>query len=188
MSIEMAKTSAPLVIACDTRQKRKHHTVKEQWWAEHGIRLVHTKLMAGDYTRPADGSVAVDTKADIRELYSNVISDHARFRAECQLAQECGIQLVILVDSVEGVTCIDDIPTLWKNPQAARYRIACINARRAGKRLPKPPASNAAFCKALHTMEEKYGVKFKFCRPVQAARTVCELLGLAVPDEHAESC
>ena len=43
--------------------------------------------------------------------------------------------------------------------------------------LPKqPPASGKKLAKALRTMETKYGVKFLFCKPKDAAARIVEIL------------
>lgn len=52
----------------------------------------------GDYILANDGSVAVDTKQDVRELAMDVYQEHERFRRECERAQDAGIKLVVLVE------------------------------------------------------------------------------------------
>ena len=170
-----------MIIQQDTRQKKKHHTVKEQWFKNNGITIVNSKMLVGDYMIPSDGSVSVDTKKDCAELYSNLITQHDRFKAECELANECGIQLYVLVENEDGITCIDEI-LRWKNPQYIMY----LAKQRRGIKI-KPPVSNQQLLKIMHTMEKKYGVKFVFCHPFESGRKILELLGVDYANINKDS-
>ena len=164
-----------MIIQADTRQKRKHHTLKEKYFEEQGIKVVNSKMLVGDYCIPSNGSVVVDTKADISELYGNLIQQHDRFHNECVLAQEAGIKLYILIENKDGVKCIEDLEK-WKNPQMFRYRKACRLAKANGKKEPKPPASNVQLMKIMHSMSRDYGVEFVFCTRQNAGAEVIRLL------------
>lgn len=159
-----------MIIQQDTRQKKKHHLNKEKWFEAHDIKVINSKLLVGDYMIPSDGSVSVDTKKDIGELYSNLIQQHDRFRAECDLANELGIQLYIVVENEVGVKEINDI-LKWKNPQYFMY----LKRQRQGVKC-KPPASNQQLLKIMHSMEKNHGVRFLFCRPEESARLIVRLL------------
>lgn len=164
-----------MIIQADTRQKKKHHTVKEKYFADNGIKVVNSKMLVGDYCIPGE-KIAVDTKANITELYGNLIQDHQRFKNECILAQECGMQLIILIENKDGVKEIRDIAK-WKNPQMLKYWKAVKIAKKNNQKPPKPPASNVQLIKMMSTMQKKYGVKFMFCTPDEAGAKVVELLG-----------
>ena len=159
-----------MIIQQDTRQKLKHHTLKEKWFEEHGIKVVHSKCIVGDYIIPSDGSISVDTKKDISELYSDLVQQHNRFKRECELAQELNIQLYILVENQDRITCIDDI-IKWKNPQYIMW----LKRQRQGVKC-KPPVGNQQLLKMMYTMQKKYGVIFLFCHPLQSAETIVKLL------------
>ena len=144
--------------------------------------MVHSKLLCVDYCVPSKTNIAVDTKASIQELYSNLIQDHERFRAECQLAKDCGIKLYVLVENKDGITDVYGVRD-WKNPRMyAWYKKRKTYVHR-GLEPPKPPASNAQLVKIMWSMQKKYGVEFKFCSPEDAGRRVLELLG-ETADEH----
>ena len=164
------------IIQCDTRQKRKHHDRKEKYFVEQGYKIVSSKMLVGDYCIPSNGSVVVDTKADISELYGNLIQQHDRFHRECVLAQEAGIKLYILIENKSGVTCVNDVMK-WNNPQMFRYYKARRLAITNGSKEPKPPASNVQLVKIMHSMNRDYGVEFLFCKPQEAGAKVLELLG-----------
>lgn len=163
------------VIQCDTRQKNNHHLAKEQYFKEQGYKLINSKLMVGDYMFPSQGHIAVDTKKDIGELYSNLIQGHKRFRAECELAKECGIQLYILVENKDGVRNVREV-TKWKNYRMLKYFRDRNHALKLGITPPPQPATNVQLMKIMQSMQTKYGVKFMFCTPSEAGQRVIELL------------
>ena len=164
-----------LIIQTDTRQKKGHHQAKEKWFAQNGIEVVSGAMLVGDYQIPSKGNISVDTKANISELYGNLIQQHARFHNECVLAQKLGIKLYILVENKDGVTCVDDLKE-WKNPQMFRYRKAVRLAKTNGTKIPKEPASNIQLIKIMYSMNRDYGVEFLFCKPSEAGKRVIELL------------
>ena len=162
-----------MVIQCDTRQQmhKKHHQIKEKWFINHGHTVVHSKCLVADYICPSNGSVAVDTKQSVSELYNDLIQDHRRFHDECVHAKEYGIKLYILVENKYGYTKPEDIRT-WKNPQYFQYKKARWNGV-----TRKPPASNVTLIKIMHSMHRDYGVEFLFCDVNDAAKIIVKLLG-----------
>lgn len=163
------------IIQCDSRQKRKHHERKEKYFKEKGYELVHSKMLVGDYCIPSNGSVSVDTKADLTELYGNLIQQHERFHNECVLAQKAGIKLYILVENKDGIKNLEDVKS-WKNPQMFKYYKAKKKAELSGGKIPKPPASNIQLVKIMHSMTRDYGVEFMFCSPQNSGEEVIKLL------------
>ena len=193
-----------MIIFEDMGQKEDKHIVKNQWFYENGIEVVRVPVPIGDYFIANDKamdvlerkekrgnkpkkmdflgtySVAVDTKENIGEIINNICGKaHGRFRDECILAQNNGIQLYILVVNEDGVTCIDDLYR-WQNPRLYRYnKIKYMH--NLGKwqhiKLPqKPPTKGETLAKAMFTMEKEYGVRFLFCHPCEAGAKVVELL------------
>lgn len=164
-----------MIIQVDTRQKKNHHKLKERWFEENGIECVSARLLVGDYAIPSKMNVSVDTKADLSELYSNLIQQHARFHNECVLAQKAGIKLYILIENKVGIHSIDDV-IKWKNPQFFRYYKAKRKAERMGLKPPKEPASNVQLIKIMRSMNRDYGVEFRFCAPQESGSEVLRLL------------
>ena len=128
-----------------------------------------------------DIKIAVDRKNSIDEICGNVCSTtkaHERFRDEVILAQKCGCKFYVLIED-ESVTSLDDLEH-WENPREKKYFI--MKARKdKGYKLKypiakQPPASGKTLAKALRTMETKYGVKFLFCKPKDAAERIVEIL------------
>ena len=164
-----------MIIQADTRQKKKHHDAKEKYFKEQGIEVIHSKMLVGDYCIPGKGDICVDTKANITELYGNLIQDHARFHNEAVLSQKAGIKLIILIENKDGIKCVDDV-RLWKNPRYFYYFKEKKKAINNGTKEPKPPASNIQLIKIMHSMTRDYGVQFLFCTPEEAGAKVIELL------------
>ena len=154
-------------------------------YAEVTAEMQETIDRRGDKLKKADLvgdiKIAVDRKNSIDEICGNVCSTtkaHERFRDEVILAQKCGCKFYVLIEDDE-VTNLDDLEH-WQNPREKKYFI--MKARKdKGYKLKypiakQPPASGKTLAKALRTMETKYGVKFLFCKPKDAARVIVELL------------
>jgi ribosome-associated protein len=148
-----------MVIIEDTRQQKGKHELKHSCFEQMGVRLIRNMLPFGDYM--VVPGISVDTKADIAEIASNIGSDHKRFKNECIAARDAGCQLIVLVENTDGIRCIEDVRE-WVNPEII-YRPRAIT----GERLSK----------AMRTMSERYGVRFEFCHPDEAAEKIIELLG-----------
>ena len=148
-----------MVVIEDTRQQKGKHELKHTCFEEMGVQLIRNMLPFGDYASVP--RITVDTKADMGEIAQNIGSDHKRFKNECVAARDAGCQLIILVENTEGITCVNDVRE-WVNPDLV-YRPRAIT----GERLSK----------AMITMSERYGVRFEFCEPKDAAQKIIELLG-----------
>lgn len=149
-----------MTIIEDTRQKSGMHEIKHKRFEELGVEVVRNMLPFGDYALPP--TISVDTKADMAEIAGNIGTDHQRFKRECVAAQKAGCQLIILVENREGIRSVDDVHK-WINPETI-YRPRAIT----GERLEK----------AMKTMQTRYGVRFEFCTPEEAAGKIIELLGV----------
>jgi ribosome-associated protein len=154
--------SNDIVLIEDTRQQADKHELKHEYFAANNIKIVRSKLPVGDYADIKNMSVVIDTKKDIQEIISNVTTQHERFRAECDLAAECGIQLIVLIENKNNVKEIKDLAG-WYNWRLKRNKRATT-----GKQLMK----------ILYTMEERHNVKFEFCSPDEAGEKIIELLNL----------
>lgn len=172
------------VIKTDTRQQRGKHDIKNEWWASHGVSTSRCKLDFGDYM--VDGSnISVDTKRSVDEIAQNINGkQHARFKRECQRAAAAGYRLVILVENREGVADLDSLKE-WTNGHCAacgHYRMGKCDPRDTSEKCAKhgtrKPIQGGRLAKAMSTMSGRYGVRFEFCRPQDAARIICELLGV----------
>ena len=145
----------------DSRQQKNQHEIKHQGFADLHVSLCRSKVVVGDYCLPP--RVAVDTKRDMQEIAQNIggtRQEHERFIREVKLAKEIGCQLYVLIENEEHIGCIEDV-NRWQNPRIA-FSPNCIR----GPRLAK----------AMHTIQDRYGCVFMFCRPDEAADIIVDLL------------
>lgn len=193
-----------IILIEDEAQKEGKHVYKNKYWKVHGIEVLRYGLPVGDYILVNDKvqdmldrkkardikpkkmdflgtyDTCVDTKYSIAELEADICGkQHERFRDECILAQNNGIQLYVLVENDfeyltkdqrvynKAITDIRELPS-WRNPRAFKYRNG----------VPMYPncTKGLTLMKACLTMEKKYGVKFIFCKSLEAGEKTLELL------------
>ena len=143
----------------DSRQQAGKHELKHAYWVANGDDILRCKLPFGDYALPP--KVAVDTKENMSEIANNIGgAEHRRFRDECKLAQEYDCQLYVLVENTEGIRSLEDVAR-WINPRL---------------QFSPKAISGARLCRAMQTMQSRYGVRFLFCRPEEAAAIINRLL------------
>lgn len=156
----------------DTRNQVGKHKNISTYCQKHGIELVRQCLSVGDYVLSMDGktpfgNISVDTKESLLEISTNICSrDHRRFRSECERSQELGIQLIVLIEEMPPFGRVD----YWEVP---RWR--------TGNRYhsfgdPMTLVEPKALAKAMQTMTEKYGVKFRFCHRRETPRKLIKYL------------
>lgn len=186
----------------DKAQQAGKHELKHEWFQEHNVNVQQAPLPVGDYILLTDAvtdvikrkekrgvplkkmdflgsyKISVDTKKDLQEIISNICGkQHGRFRDECILAKNNGVQLYVLVENTDGVTSIEELKD-WVNPRLKIQRWVTTSSGQKRKILKYPDATKGeTLAKAMLTMEEKYGVKFLFCHPDEAGERIIELLG-----------
>ena len=153
----------PIIYALqeDSRQQIGKHKNIHAYFQQQGIKIVRTKLLVGDYmlTGQGTGGISVDTKYGVPELAMDVFQSHERFRNELVRAQECGIQLIVLTEENLPEGRLDK----WVSPLG-----------RDGK--PKHKFDPVILRKALITMQERYGCKFRFCDGRSTGKTLLAYL------------
>lgn len=154
----------------DTRQKKDKHIVKNETFKALGVEVIRRSLPFGDYAYPP--GIAVDTKENMQEIAMDLGADHERFRQECILAQKAGSKLYILIETEwDDIRSVEDVH-LWYNPRLIISRKAMT-----GQTLEK----------TMKTMNKRYGVKFMFCRPEEAAETIIKILNGDFEDEQSNN-
>lgn len=163
----------------DVGQKVGQHDNIAAFCAQNGIILRRQKLNVGDYQLAP--RVSIDTKKGMQEIYSDVVSDHERFRNECIRAQEDGIRLVILIEDSK-ITNLDEARK-WKNPRYAKWERDnrfVLEAQKAGRMLsykvPRAPVESDRLVNMMCAMSMKYGVEWQFCRPEDTGQTILKIL------------
>ena len=187
----------------DVNNKERKHVLKNEYWAAQGVEVLRLPLPVGDYILVTDKvedvlkrkaargiephkmdfigtcKVAVDTKMDMTEIEGNITGRaHERFRDECILAQNCGIKLYVLVETNE-VKNLEGVAK-WQNPRLRRW-MRLHELHKQGKAMAytipsRPPVNGERLMKAMATMQEKYGVTFVFCTPLEAGQRVIDIL------------
>ena len=148
-----------MVLYEDTRQQVGKHKNVHLYCRQAGIKIIRQALNVGDYQIAGKGDISVDTKQSVIELAGNVFQEHERFRTECLRAQECEIQLIILIEEQLPGGRLDN----WRSPVSLD-----------GKPLTR--FDPAVLRKAMITMQREYGVKFRFCDARSTGKQIIEYL------------
>lgn len=197
-----------MIIGVDKAQKVGKHDQKHNQLIELGHELISLPLPVGDYIMVTDAVKeviqrrgdrlkkmdllgvtrrSVDTKYGMQEIYGDIIGkQHERFRDECILAQQNGIDFYVLIESAPEVSCFEDVRQWVDWP---RLTIYCKqNGIKTGEGMMdrikdyvlhggrKPPVFGEQLYKAMATMAGEYSVKFRFCRPERTGEAVAWLL------------
>ena len=148
-----------MVLYEDTRQQIGKHNNIIRYCKNHGIEIIRQGLNVGDYQIAGKGDISVDTKYGVPELAMDCFQDHDRFRDECERAQRCGIQLIVLTEELLPGGRLDN----WRSPIG-------------WDGLPRHKFNPETLRKVLLTMQDKYGVKFRFCHPNSTGKQLIEYL------------
>ena len=182
-----------ITILEDKGQKENKHRDKNLYWQLHGVQVIRKPLPIGDYILGTDRvmdvinrkdkrgipvkkmdfvgayTITIDSKYSIQELVSDVCGkQHERFRDELILAQNNGVDLIILVENTDGITTLSELHK-WVNPRLF------IKQRGGGQKYPKA-TRGVTLMKSCYTLQQKYGCQFLFCKPDEAGRMIVELL------------
>lgn len=160
-----------VVIQMDTREKagKKGHITSA--FDAAGVRYIRSKMYVGDYTLLHDQSLCIDVKQGLQEVYSNLVQEHERFRAECVRARDAGIRLLILVEQPE-IQTLEDVHT-WENPSIAAYNKKVLEGAERPKR---PPISSLRLQSMMLAMTALYDVEWRFCAPKDTGKVIINIL------------
>ena len=148
-----------MVLLCDSRERWTHPGSTDRhisgYLSKHRIQFRVQKLDVGDYMMEG-GTVTVDRKASIEEISGNLTNpaDKKRFWREVRLAHQKGLRLVVLVES-NKFRQVSDLRE-W----ASKFT----------------PTDGPALIAQMNRLRLAYGVEFRFCPKVSAARTILEIL------------
>jgi ERCC4-type nuclease len=148
-----------MVIVEDSRNQIGKHKNINAYLQSVGLRVIRSKLIVGDYVIANRQYTSIDTKKDMVEVSQNIFQDHARFRRECELAKDCGIHLVVLIED-NTVSNYEEL-LQWTNPQPNRSALT----------------PNGERCyKVMKAMEYSYGVEFQFCKKKDTGKRILQIL------------
>lgn len=197
-----------MIIAVDKAQQEGKHDLKHNQLVEMGHELIMLPLPVGDYILVDDAvrevikrrgdklkkmdligvcNRSVDTKYGMAEIYGDLIGkQHPRFRDECILAQQNGIDFYVLIESAPEVKCLEDVKS-WKNWKQL-YAYCKRNKIKTGQGMmerieeyvehggQKPPVDGEQLYKTMKTMAGKYGFRWAFCNPENTGKAIIYLL------------
>lgn len=147
-----------MIIQVDTREQKYDHVTN--YFDRKKIKWLRSKCVVGDYINLENPMVVIDRKQSLQEVAGNVCQGHARFVRELQLAKDLGYKLIILIEDPE-IKTLGDVPS-WYN-----WRI---------KKNPKAINGKKLF-RIMKTIEEKYGIEWKFTTKSKCGETIVQLLG-----------
>lgn len=146
-----------MVIQVDSREQKYDHVTN--YFDSNGIKWVKSKCVVGDYVNLENPMVVIDRKKDLQEVAGNVCQQHERFVRELELARELGYKMIVLVEE-PNITTLTNVCS-WYN----------------WRRKKNPKAVNGrTLYKIMKTMEEKYGVEWRFTTKQKCGETIIELL------------
>ena len=148
-----------MVIVEDSRNQIGKHKNINAYIKSVGLRVIRSKLIVGDYVIANRQDTSIDTKKDMVEVSQDIFQDHKRFRSECELAKDCEIRLVVLIED-NTVGSYEEL-LQWINPQPNRSALT--------------PNGERCF-KVMKAMEYTYGVEFQFCKKQDTGKRILEIL------------
>lgn len=154
-----------IVLQIDSREQKYDHVVK--YLEDNNIKHVRSKCVVGDYVNLENPMVVIDRKKDLQEVAGNVCQQHARFVRELELAKELGYKMIVLIEEPNMKRLVDVCG--WYNWRK-RNNPRAIN----GKTLYR----------IMKTMEEKYGVEWRFTTKQDCGKAIVELLSRAEDVSH----
>ena len=151
-----------MIIEMDTRQQKDEHITHAFDIA--GIKYIRNKLYAGDYKRVDNTKVIIDTKKDLLEISNNLCrtTEHQRIKREIAKACDIGCERFIFLIASNSITDVSQVST-WQVPK-----------KKDGSLYTKVRPD--VLQKIMETMQEKYGVEFKFCKKKNMGEKIIELL------------
>ena len=151
------------MLIIDTREKPQAIRRIVEYFNEHGIEYMRSKLIVGDYMVFSNPLIIIDRKQDVAELCKNCTSDHVRFKAELETARNLGVSMVVLVEQDRyydrgKLVMLRDISDLmlWSDPYTSIR----------GEQLYR----------ILSSWTNKYDLRVEFCRKTDTGRRIMEIL------------
>ena len=143
------------LIIVDTREKG--HKSILNYFEQHNIEYITSKLDYGDYMLYKNNSVVIDRKNNLLELVGNLChtTSHQRILREIQRAKDDNVGEFIFLISENKIKTIEDIKN-WSSP----------HTKVRGETL----------LKVMATMSKKYGVKFIVCSKKDMPKKIIEIL------------
>lgn len=103
MAIDKKTFMQCVTVLFDTREQKNQHILSS--FANMGVMAETRKLDFGDYSFTAENrdfslSCVIERKANVDEIYNNIMQDRERLEKELYAASCCGNQLTLLLEDV----------------------------------------------------------------------------------------
>lgn len=104
---EREKFAKGIVVICDTREQKNKHII--DYLDKHDISHIERKLDYGDYSFTYEDKVhkwdfsmacVAERKANVDELYNNIMADRSRLEKELDAASKLAKQMTIFIENV----------------------------------------------------------------------------------------
>ena len=156
-----------VTILYDTREQKNKHILDAL--AQMGIMAEQRKLDYGDYSFTADGrdfslSCVVERKANVDELYTNIMSDRGRLEKEFYAAAQLAKSFTLLVEGVSN----------WDELKA--YSVPDWAMQRNPERKVKDIGAHVYSTLRAWTARDRYGASVEFVKDKE--QTAAKLLEL----------
>lgn len=163
-------------IMCDSREHKKELARIQKQFDRLGVKHFISKLYVGDYMSLDNPRLVIDRKKDLLELCGNVTQQHERFRDELIRAREHGIKIIVLCEHGEDIQELTDV-LFWTNPRLKEMDWKMVDGH--PQKVQKYPNATTGeqLYKSLCTIEERYGVEFRFCTKNRTGEEIVRILG-----------
>lgn len=132
MAIDKKTFLKSAVVLYDTREQKNGHILSAL--SEMGIMTEQRKLDYGDYSFTAEGrdfsmSCVIERKANVDELYGNIMSDRGRIEKELYSASQLAKQFTVLIEGVSSWEALRsyEVPE-WQMKRDSRRKVKDIGA------------------------------------------------------------
>lgn len=132
MAIDKKTFMKSVTVVYDTREQKNKHIIDAL--ADLGIMVEGRKLDFGDYSFEADGrdfsmSCVIERKANVDELYGNIIHDRERLEKELYAASLLGKEFTLIIENVSSWEALRtyEVPE-WKMKQNPERKVKSIGA------------------------------------------------------------
>ena len=141
-----------IIIQCDSREQKNQEVI--DYFNRSGQRYFVSKVAGGDYINFKNPKVAIDLKASLLEVASNLTKEHERFKREMFLVQkEMQCDFVVLIR--EPLQSLEDVKT-WNSDRT----------KLKGEHLYK----------IMKTMQDRYGILWRFCTREGAGKKIIDII------------
>ena len=153
MAIDKKTFLKSVTVLYDTREQKNRHILDKL--TESGIMTEGRKLDYGDYSFIADGrdysmSCVIERKANIDEIYNNIMTDSDRIKKEFYAASCLAKELTLLI---EGISSWEALKT---------YQVPDYQMRASPQRVNKDIGANVYAALRSWQKSNRYGFKVDF--------------------------